>query len=247
MDKREIKTYDMSTPKGAINAISQTMIVGGTFFYSLWAADNYSGEGWALVLMAVSGLAIIAYIVPAWFDWIATMLDEHDRERRAIAAISPRTIAAEYEIKLEQERQKTIQYLRHLSDKQIDYAETIAITPTIDIEGGARITWTPDGRVQIPVWFAALWWQKYLAREGDQLPAQHDYDAEVGRDVLRQYNKAVEDALKRRGVIRGASGPISARWIVKTEAAKQRALWEIGFYTALAIAETLEQETSEQE
>lgn len=90
----------------------------------------------------------------------------------------------------------------------------------------------------IPLWFVLLWDKKYSALQGS-LPSDHEFDNEARRDDCRKYNRTIREELMRRGYVRPAGGPITARW--KSGISGGDALAEIGFYYALAIAATLQE------
>lgn len=198
---------------------------------------------WALMLARIFASFILLFMWGVnWLNWASGKMFDRLDEVTYMKAYNSQTLLLEKEIELEKARWNTISAIRLMGPDHLEYAKALGDFPTVEVYGNMA-RWV-IGDMSIPVTFAFDWWKVLKIKEGDKLPADHDFKDFAHRDLHRKWNGQVTTALVRMGVVRDPAGPYPARWIVG-EKARQAALRDIGFYFALMISEMVLDETAD--
>lgn len=241
------RTYELSTIPGAASAAVQTIVPLAGVLVTAFRILDGDVQWWTPLIFLIASILLLAVVLPAWANTVWRMLNERRAEEAEIAATTPQVVATRVAIQHEQERRLTITELSRLDQDQISYARQAGLSSSIDIYTATRVLWKPAGETGIPVYFAIEWWRKAQA-DDHNLPAQRDWSAEVDattREQYRLYIQAINHALLRLGAVRDSGGPFPVRWIHTSQQARSQALGQIGFWTALAVAEWLSSEEQE--
>lgn len=218
----------------------QTAIPVGIVTLAVVYADHMIGS----ILLIIGIALVLLWLLPSWANWLAVLVADREYDFKTNTTRTPAVVAGEIELSRLQAQIELAKVIATLSVNQVDYAREMNLLPVIDIS--TRITWTV-GNTVMPVTFARDWYDAYLKRPEKQLPGDADFSAFPQRDVCRQYNHVLTDAICKSGLARHPGGPQPARWLIADKAKQDEVLAGIGLWTALDVCNLIMYQEAEAE
>jgi hypothetical protein len=211
-----------------ITAAGVALLLAGLLIVNTW---------WMQTVLVILGAVGGVYGVVEITDYTVGLTLRRVAQMREIKYMDAHLIGIKYATELEIQKQNTIGRLANLKPEHLEYLHLAGDLPAVRI--GTRVTWHVGG-TDIPVTFAAEWYEQLTQAAHGHLPSQSAFDQHAHREDARRWHSVIVAELVRMGAVIDPGGPFPARWFCIPEK-RAEMLEAIGLASCLRYLEASEE------